>query len=205
MAELIRSDKKLFEELSKYKKVDSGGRWMNNIGAPVTDKLEFEKRHKFSIACENSAHPGYTTEKLVQAFAARTVPIYWGDPWVGKVFNTQSFINASDFSSVEDVVKRVIEVDSDSDLYISMLKEPALRSDVYLSHNQRELFCRFLEGIFRQPIELARRRNRDLWGKKYIERQKSLRNVYENQMSLKDHIVHDFKQSRVCQIARRIL
>lgn len=70
----------LFEELSKYKKVDSGGRWNNNIGGAVTDKFAFDASHKFSIVCENSAHPGYTTEKLVQAFAANCIPIYWGDP-----------------------------------------------------------------------------------------------------------------------------
>ena len=33
--------KTFFERLSKYKKVDSGGRWMNNVGGPVKDKLAF--------------------------------------------------------------------------------------------------------------------------------------------------------------------
>ena len=30
-----------FNRLSKYKKVDSGGRFMNNIGVPVEDKIKF--------------------------------------------------------------------------------------------------------------------------------------------------------------------
>jgi hypothetical protein len=93
--------KELFEALSKYKRVNSGGRWMNNVGGPVADKMTFDRRHKFSIACENSASPGYTTEKLVQAFAAKTIPIYWGDPLVSRVFNTKAFINVNDFASVD--------------------------------------------------------------------------------------------------------
>ena len=30
-----------FKRLSEYKKVDSGGKWMNNVGGPVKDKLAF--------------------------------------------------------------------------------------------------------------------------------------------------------------------
>ena len=39
-------------ELSKYKKVDSGGRWMNNIGYAVPDKRKFQSvsnAHCFGI------------------------------------------------------------------------------------------------------------------------------------------------------------
>lgn len=70
--------KLLFERLSEYKKVDSGGKWRNNMGGRVNDKLAFDRTHKFSIVCENSASPGYTTEKIVQAYAANCIPIYWG-------------------------------------------------------------------------------------------------------------------------------
>src|SRR5205085_7165118 len=57
---------KFFEKLSKYKRVDSGGRLMNNIGGPVKNKLEFIGRYKFTIAFENSSQPGYTTEKIFE-------------------------------------------------------------------------------------------------------------------------------------------
>ena len=39
-----------FEKLSDYKKVDSGGRFMNNVGGPVADKIDFHRQHKFVIA-----------------------------------------------------------------------------------------------------------------------------------------------------------
>ncbi|WP_281650799.1 glycosyltransferase family 10 [Helicobacter bilis] len=68
-----------FEALSKYKRVDSGGRWKNNIGGNVDDKIEWLKSYKFNLCFENSSYPGYLTEKLFDAFLAGCVPIYWGD------------------------------------------------------------------------------------------------------------------------------
>lgn len=161
--------KELFEALSKYKRVNSGGRWMNNVGGPVADKMTFDRRHKFSIACENSASPGYTTEKLVQAFAAKTIPIYWGDPLVSRVFNTKAFINVNDFASVDEVVNRIKMIDNSDELYLQMMREPALVSEAYNRENQMAVLKRFSDNIFCCPKEEAKRRNRIFWGRKYID------------------------------------
>lgn len=161
--------KELFEALSKYKRVNSGGRWMNNVGGPVADKMTFDRRHKFSIACENSASPGYTTEKLVQAFAAKTIPIYWGDPIVSRVFNTKAFINVNDFASVDEVVNRIKMIDNSDELYLQMMREPALVAEAYNRENQMAVLKRFSDNIFCCPKEEAKRRNRIFWGRKYID------------------------------------
>lgn len=71
--------KEAFKAISKYKRVDSAGRLLNNIGGAVQDKFAFQSECKFSICFENSSTEGYITEKLIQAAAARTIPIYWGD------------------------------------------------------------------------------------------------------------------------------
>lgn len=57
----------IFEELSKYKPVHSGGKYLNNLSGPVDNKLEFQLTHKFVIAFENTSAPGYTTEKIIGA------------------------------------------------------------------------------------------------------------------------------------------
>ena len=77
--------KELFDALSSYKLVHSGGRYLNNVGGPVEHKLLFEREHKFSIAFENSSRDGYTTEKLPASLLARTIPIYYGNPKIGMV------------------------------------------------------------------------------------------------------------------------
>ena len=68
-----------FDILGRYKKVDSGGRWNNNIGGAVKDKIEWLRGYKFNICFENASYPGYLTEKLFDSFLAGCIPVYWGD------------------------------------------------------------------------------------------------------------------------------
>lgn len=141
----------IFDKLSKYKHVVSGGRYKNNIGGCVKDKIAFQSTCKFSIAFENTSYDGYATEKIMEAFAAGTVPIYYGDPRIAEDFNSDSFVNAHDFRSLDEVVERVKQIDSDKELYYNMLNVPIVKiSDANLAD--------FLYHIFDQPIEKARRR-----------------------------------------------
>ena len=169
-----------FRLLCKYKKVESGGRYLNNIGLPngVPNKLDFEKEHKFSICFENSSHPGYVTEKLIEAFAAGTIPIYWGSPDVGKLFNSDSFINILDYSSLDEVLEKVKELDQDDVKYLEYLKQPALLKDNNWDDKQNEL-KHFLFNIFDQPLEVAKRRNMVFWGQEYHRRYSEMRKSYK--------------------------
>lgn len=164
-----------FETLSQYRKVDSGGRCFNNVGGPVPDKLAFESTHKFSLCYENGIHNGYTTEKLVQAFAARTVPIYLGDPLVTRVFNPDAFINVSDYNSFDQVVERIRELDANEQEYMKMLRAPAQLPEVPSIDQQIQAVEDWLVALFEKPLEQAYRRNRKFHGKKYIARRQCLK------------------------------
>lgn len=165
----------MFARLSEYKKVDSGGRCMNNVGGPVADKFAFDCRHKFSLCFENGAHNGYTTEKLPDAFAARTVPIYWGDPKVDLVFNPEAFINVNKIGTLDEVVKIVRELDEDDEKYMRMLRQPAMLPSAPSIDEELQLFEDWLVAIFKRTSEATYRRNRELFGKKYIESHKKLK------------------------------
>lgn len=147
-----RSKKRInfFEKLSKYKKVDSGGKHLNNIGAPVTDKLEFIKKYKFNIAFENSVYPGYTTEKLFEPMLVNTIPVYWGNQLVGNDFNTASFINYNDFGSDEAVIEKIIELDNNDDLYLSMMKQDWYKDNRLPECANDEVLANWFEKIFSQ-------------------------------------------------------
>lgn len=175
---------KFFHLLNRYKKVNSGGRFLNNIGKPqgVEDKLVFQMCHKFAIAFENVSHKGYTTEKIVQAFAAKTVPIYWGSPMVTETFSAKAFINCHDFATFDDVVERVKEIDNNDSLYISMLNTPALREESVIRKKQSELVA-FFNHIFDQKYEEAFRRDRVGYGKKHCDQLKRYRKIEGNKWS----------------------
>lgn len=156
-----------FRALSNYKKINSGGRYLNNIGLKdgVPDKLEFQKKHKFSIAFENSSHAGYVTEKIVQSFAAGTVPIYWGDPQAGEIFNEKAFINVHKYPSMDAVIEEIKRIDENDDLYDSMLREPALKECDYVEQ-QEQRAEEFLRNIVEQDKRNAIRKPMGIWGER---------------------------------------
>ena len=171
-----------FDELSKYKKVDSGGRYRNNIGHPIESKFDFQKNYRFALAFENTSTPGYTTEKLVDAFAAGTIPIYWGDPEVGKIFNNKAFINCNEYGLdgydtennipiIHKIIEKITNIENHPEMLLQMLKQPAFNNPAYVSIMQKG-FEEFLYHIFDQELDQAFRRNRYYWGERYEKRQK---------------------------------
>ncbi len=147
----------LLDKINDYKKVNSGGKYLNNIGGPVQNKLEFELNHKFSMAIENSCRDGYTTDRIINSLIANTIPIYWGNPAIGKEFNTKRFINCHEYNSFDEVVQRIKEIDNDDELYLKIINEPIF-AEGYTFTKQLEGFELFLRNIFDQPLEQAKRR-----------------------------------------------
>ncbi|WP_454801077.1 glycosyltransferase family 10 domain-containing protein [Mucilaginibacter phyllosphaerae] len=94
-----------FKQLSARKRVDAPGRSMKNMpgideqytGNIFERKRKFLTNYKFTVAFENYVYPGYQTEKLYDAMLSNSIPIYFGDPLVGNIFNTASFVNAADY------------------------------------------------------------------------------------------------------------
>lgn len=152
-----------YDLLSSYKTVDSGGRYRNNVGGPVDNKRDFQKKYKFSIAFENASVNGYTTEKIIQAFSAGTVPIYYGNPRIAEVFNTKAFINCHDYESFDDVVKKIKELDNNPKLYDEMMRQPVF-NDMEKNRDPLKEYRNFIINICRQEPEKAIRRSNDCWG-----------------------------------------
>ncbi|MCR5357755.1 MAG: hypothetical protein K6E63_10195 [Lachnospiraceae bacterium] len=161
---------KMIGLLDGYKRVDSGGRYKNNVGGPVADKIAFEKNYKFTMCFENSSAPGYTTEKIVEAFAGQTIPIYWGNPDIASEFNPGAFINCHDFSSLEEVLEEVKRIDNDNELFLKMLREPVItEGSSAASCLEKDYLSDYLFEILSQGREAAYRRNRIYVGKRYEE------------------------------------
>lgn len=150
---------RFFEELCKYKKVNSGGTYQNNIGMPegIPDKLDFQKKHRFSICFENSSHDGYITEKLMEGFAAQTIPIYWGAHNVTDVFNKNAMVIVKDENDISRAVEEIKAIDNNYERYMEMLRQPALVNSDYIETIYENLE-QFLIHIFSVPIGVAKRR-----------------------------------------------
>ncbi|TMW66768.1 hypothetical protein Poli38472_014080 [Pythium oligandrum] len=85
--------------------------------------------YKFVIAFETAQVPGYVTEKLVNAFLAGTVPIYFGhSASVSHIFNPRSFIDCGRFARLRDCAAFVLRVHRDEEIYEQFRKEPPIQN-----------------------------------------------------------------------------
>lgn len=74
---------------------------------PCDDKHELLSRYKFTIAYENTAYPGYVTEKVIDAMVAASVPVYMGAPDIGEQLPAKALIDARAFGSPEAISARM--------------------------------------------------------------------------------------------------
>ncbi|MEO6231193.1 MAG: glycosyltransferase family 10 [Ferruginibacter sp.] len=136
-----------FEVLNKMKRVDSGGRYLNNIGHSVADKTEFIKDYRFVISFENAGYPGYTTEKIMEPMAMHCIPIYFGNPAISKDFNTASFINVHDFETYEDAAGYVLQIDADETKAVEILTATKQSADAATYEQMKLRVGDFLEKV----------------------------------------------------------
>ena len=148
---------KFFLELSKYKKVDSGGGHLNNMGERVADKLKFIQNYKFTIAFENSSVNGYTTEKIIEPMMVNSIPIYFGNTLIHQDYNINSIIEVKNADDFERAIAEIILLDQNDEAYIEKLRQPWI-----LPENRIELWesnlLSFFQNIFNQPLTKAKRR-----------------------------------------------
>lgn len=163
---------KFCRELMKYRHIDCPGSVLNNMGNAIEpryfdnnhlseksfndrwigSKLDFLRGYKFSIAFENSAMPGWTTEKLIHPMMAKSVPIYWGNSDVTEHFNPKAFINCADYENdFEAVIQRIIELDRDEEQYLNMLCQRPL-SDNYPLYWKDDM-AEYLSGIIDRGVK----------------------------------------------------
>jgi len=106
--------KKIFDGLSQKLRIDSAGPYLNNMENNWTVPkgrhalINFMSGYKFYLAVENSRHRGYLTEKLYNALLADTIPVYWGDPDASEVFNSEAFLDFSNYSSLAELADKLI-------------------------------------------------------------------------------------------------
>lgn len=98
--EVIRRD--LHRELDLW---GSGYKWYeNNSGEPFFPYM-------YNIVIENCQYPGYFTDKIVDCFAAGSIPIYWGAPDMDKLFNKDGFYTWNTIEELVEILDKISEED----------------------------------------------------------------------------------------------
>ena len=82
----------------------------------IPSKDAFFANAKFNIACENQILPNMFTEKLLDCFRSRTVPLYFGCPNINKYFDPRGVITFQTVDELEHIVNALTPDDYESRL-----------------------------------------------------------------------------------------
>lgn len=155
----------IFHALNEYKRIDSLGAFLNNTGYSdgnrdilerVRSSIDLKSKYKFTIAFENATHRGYTSEKVFTSLEAHSIPIYWGNPEIGKIINEKAIINCHQYNSFDQVVEKVKEIDSNDNMWCEMVCEPWLTKEQEAEEKRRrEHYNDFLKNIFLQDVRVG--------------------------------------------------
>jgi Glycosyltransferase family 10 (fucosyltransferase) C-term len=75
--------------------------WKHRSPPILSDKRTVLEPYMFSIVPENSRHSGYYTEKLVDCFIAKTIPIYWGCTNLCNFFNMDGIVQFENWDDLK--------------------------------------------------------------------------------------------------------
>jgi len=151
------------KELNKYKSVDMGGSFKNNVGK-IKDKIKFLSSYKFSIAMENTEGNGYLSEKLIQSFISGTIPIYYGDYMVDEYINPKSLVLIRGKNDMFEKIEYIKKIDNIDKLYEKMLREDLFIYNYnYFKNKIEDERIEFLYHIFDQDKKQAKRVDNYHW------------------------------------------
>jgi len=74
---------------------------------PIENKIEGLRDYMFSIVIENSKVDHYFTEKIIDSFAAATIPIYWGTKSVNKIFDSNGIIHFDNLENLNYILDNI--------------------------------------------------------------------------------------------------
>jgi hypothetical protein len=78
--------------------------WRGKIQGGWDDKINQIAQYKFAICFENSTwQPGYISEKILDCFCARCIPIYYGSSGIEKLIPKDTWIDFRDFRDLNDL------------------------------------------------------------------------------------------------------
>ncbi len=103
----------IHNELNKIYRIDCLGKLLNNCSNVELNKIgipEYVKQYKFIICAENyyNDHPGYITEKILNACLSGAIPIYNGrfDSTDLEIFNVDRILQINP-TNIDEIAKRV--------------------------------------------------------------------------------------------------
>jgi hypothetical protein len=105
-----------FMIMRRYSHLDRIGEFeflMHRSPPRVPSKNHFFANAKFNIACENQILPNMFTEKILDCFKTKTVPIYFGCTNLSKYFDVRGVLQFYSIEQLADILSTITPADYD--------------------------------------------------------------------------------------------
>ncbi len=156
---------KMFDLLSKYKRVDSYGNHNNNMGGKrlglnywTNEYFNFLSEYKFIICFENTKKGTYITEKIVNPLISGIIPIYWGTEHYKNVFNEERILYLEDENSEDSykkIVDKIIELDTDDNKYLQVVNKSVFSNYDYFENNyQTDAIVKKISNVISKKFQI---------------------------------------------------
>lgn len=151
MCELHKERKRIAR---KYKdKIDVLG---TIDGGSFVDPIDTLQPYMYSVVIENYIDDIWFTEKILNCFATKTIPIYYGARDISKYFNEKGIIECKNIKELERFINIVItQPDNAKGLYNETYMQNAMNENYELSKKYGnfeerfyEMYSKEIEGMF---------------------------------------------------------
>lgn len=112
---------------------------------PIGLKLDGLAPYCFSIAMENSKDDLYFTEKIIDCFLTKTVPLYYGCPSISEIFDSRGILHFSDVNELQKILSNL-----SLDLYRELESYAEINFNIAVNSN---LAC--FEGFLKRTLDLV--------------------------------------------------
>lgn len=142
--ERIRIARKYKDKIDIFGTIDDG-EWCDPI-----DTLE---SYRYSVVIENYIDDLWFTEKLLNCFATKTIPIYYGARKIGEYFDENGIIRCENIEEVEYWIDRITKHPNPSKVRYDLYNASGVLDKNYELSKQYEKFDKWFYNTYKKEIE----------------------------------------------------
>jgi len=145
---------RFFHRLNQVQRVDSYGKWENNVGyvLPMGQEHRCDALipYKFVLCFENTIKSHYMTEKILNAYLCGAIPIYGGASISRDVLNPKAFLYLEDTSdaAMDTLIRQIMYLYQNEEAYRQMYEEPLLKDNCIPREMTIEYYKERLQALY---------------------------------------------------------
>lgn len=135
---------------------DWDGETYSSYRGIVSDKLATLSNYRFVYTIENcTTDNGYVSEKILDAFAARTVPIYYGASNITQFIPKNCFIDFRDFTELDELLDFIREISFDEyyQYLTNIEKFFTIEDNPFLIENLNDSFIKIINKLIHKSYD----------------------------------------------------